>query len=224
MKTVVKIDPELEYENAKKIIDLVSKQMLDSDQISSLDSSVANLATVARVLLEREARRRGPPKPNPKNKTPKNKNNKERENSSKLPSVKYPDIELREEIVRPAVVPTCPCCSSEMKESGLFDLTEKLEVEPKKYYIQRSKRVKFNCSKCYGAMINTPSTPSIVQTSNYGDSLIIDVALSKYCDLIPVERYAQMAVQSGLMGELPPHSLIGLTHHLANFLREFTRS
>ncbi len=219
MKTVVKIDPELEYENAKKIIDLVSKQMLDSDQISSLDSSVANLATVARVLLEREARRRGPPKPNPKNKTPKNKNNKERENSSKLPSVKYPDIELREEIVRPAVVPTCPCCSSEMKESGLFDLTEKLEVEPKKYYIQRSKRVKFNCSKCYGAMINTPSTPSIVQTSNYGDSLIIDVALSKYCDLIPVERYAQMAVQSGLMGELPPHSLIGLTHHLANFLR-----
>ncbi|MBP9683015.1 MAG: IS66 family transposase zinc-finger binding domain-containing protein, partial [Bacteriovorax sp.] len=149
MKTVVKIDPELEYENAKKIIDLVSKQMLDSDQISSLDSSVANLATVARVLLEREARRRGPPKPNPKNKTPKNKNNKERENSSKLPSVKYPDIELREEIVRPAVVPTCPCCSSEMKESGLFDLTEKLEVEPKKYYIQRSKRVKFNCSKCY---------------------------------------------------------------------------
>jgi hypothetical protein len=61
MKTVVKIDPELEYENAKKIIDLVSKQILDSEQISSLDSSVANLATVARVLLEREARRRGPP-------------------------------------------------------------------------------------------------------------------------------------------------------------------
>ncbi|NOT78908.1 MAG: hypothetical protein HOP07_07875 [Bacteriovoracaceae bacterium] len=76
MKTVVKIDPELEYEKAKKIIDLVSKQILDPDQVSSLDSSVSNLATVARVLLEREARRRGPPKPNPKNKIPKNKNKK----------------------------------------------------------------------------------------------------------------------------------------------------
>ncbi|NOT77778.1 MAG: hypothetical protein HOP07_02100 [Bacteriovoracaceae bacterium] len=53
MKTVVKIDPELEYEKAKKIIDLVSKQILDPDQVSSLDSSVSNLATVARVLLER---------------------------------------------------------------------------------------------------------------------------------------------------------------------------
>lgn len=73
MKTVVKIDPELEYENAKKIIDLVSRQILDPEQISSLDSSVTNLATVARVLLEREARRRGPPKSNPKNKIPKNK-------------------------------------------------------------------------------------------------------------------------------------------------------
>ncbi|NOT80552.1 MAG: hypothetical protein HOP07_18660 [Bacteriovoracaceae bacterium] len=131
MKTVVKIDPELEYEKAKKIIDLVSKQILDPDQVSSLDSSVSNLATVARVLLEREARRRGPPKPNPKNKIPKNKNKKKREISSKLPSVKYPDLELREEVIRPDVTPICPCCSSEMKESGLFDLSEKLEVEPK---------------------------------------------------------------------------------------------
>ncbi|MFN8370671.1 MAG: transposase [Bacteriovoracaceae bacterium] len=41
---------------------------------------------------------------------------------------------------------------------------------------------------------------------------------SKYCDLIPIERYAEMAFRAGLNNELPAQSLIGLTHHLANFL------
>ena len=45
----------------------------------------------------------------------------------------------------------------------------------------------------------------------------IDVVCSKYCDLIPIERYVQMAGRGGLMG-LPPQSLIELTHHFANYL------
>ncbi len=47
--------------------------------------------------------------------------------------------------------------------------------------------------------------------------MILDVALSKYCDLIPIERYTQMAARGGVM-DLPPHSLIDLTHKLADFL------
>ena len=47
--------------------------------------------------------------------------------------------------------------------------------------------------------------------------MVLDVSLSKYCDLIPIERYAIMAERNGLEG-LPANSLIGLTHHLANFL------
>ncbi len=218
MKKVSTIDPEKEYELAKKLIELASKQTLEKSDATALDSSVDNLITAARILMEREERRRGSPKPPPKIKT-ENKNKKERESSNKLPSVKYPDIEVREEIIHQEAIPACPCCQSTMKESGLFDVTEKLEVEPKKYYIQRNKRVKYNCPKCYGAMINTIAAKSIVPLSNYGDSLIIDIALSKYCDLIPIERYAQIALQGGLNGGLPPHSLIGLTHHLSNFLR-----
>jgi hypothetical protein len=47
--------------------------------------------------------------------------------------------------------------------------------------------------------------------------MIVDVALTKYCDLIPVERYCKMASRGGLK-DLPPHSLIETTHHLAAFL------
>lgn len=47
--------------------------------------------------------------------------------------------------------------------------------------------------------------------------MIVDVALSKYCDLIPIERYVSIAARKGVEG-LPSQSLIELTHHLADFV------
>jgi transposase len=218
MKTVSKIDPEKEYENAKKIIELASKQQLDNNSASSLETSVDNLITAARVLMEREERRRGAPKEDVTHLPKGRQKGAVREDSKKLPSERYPDLEIKEDILEPDTAPSCPCCQKPMRKSGLFDVSEKLQVIPKKYFIQRIKRVKFNCGNCHGSMLNTPPLPSIVPTSNYGDSLIIDVALSKYCDIIPIERYSQIASRSGMGYELPSQSLIGLTHHLANFL------
>ena len=219
MKTVTKINPEQEYENAKKIIEMAGYERLTQNNISSLDSSVDNLMTAARVLMEREEIRRGkrkPPKENPK---PKGRGKGEgRGESKKLPSLRYPNIEVKELILRPVNPPQCPCCNKPMKESGLFDTSEKLEIIPKSYFIEREKRVKYNCGNCHGGMVNTPAKPSIIPTSNFGDSLIIDVALSKFCDLIPTERYAAMAGREGLL-DLPPQSLIGVTHNFSNFLR-----
>lgn len=220
MKTVVKINPEQEYEKAKKIIEQASLDKLSQDSANSLDSSVDNLMTVARVLMEREEIRRGrrrPPKKNPK---PKGREaGEERDPATKLPSKRYPDLEIKESVVRPEHPPKCSCCGEEMKESGLFDVSEKLEVIPKKYYIERSKRVKYNCGKCHGGMVNTPAPSSIVPASNYGDTLIIDAVLSKYCDLIPIDRYVLIAAMNGLIG-LPPQSVIELSHHLADFLSD----
>ncbi|MBF0207751.1 MAG: IS66 family transposase [Oligoflexia bacterium] len=218
MKTVIKINPEQEYEKARKIIEEANIIKFSQNSVTSLSASVDNLMTVARVLMEREERRRGarkPPKENPKSKG--RKKGERRDDTIKLPSDRYPDLEVNEDIVRPDTPPKCPCCGKEMKESGLFDISEKLEVIPKKYYIERQKRVKYNCGNCYGGMVNTPAKPSIIPLSNYGDSLIIDSSLSKYCDLIPMERYALMAAREGLR-DLPPQSLIGDSHHLADFL------
>ena len=220
MKTVAKINPEKEYENAKRLIALASSERIfNSDTTSSLDKSVDNLITATRVLIEREERRRGyrPSEPKITGKKGRNKG-EERKEAKKLPSERYPNLEVLEEIVHPKVLPQCPCCRTEMKESGLFDTSEKLEVVPKRYYIQRQLRPKYRCNRCHGGMLNTTSVPSIVPTSNYGDSVVIDAALSKYCDLIPFERYVQIAERGGLE-DLPAQSLIGLSHHLANFLQ-----
>ena len=219
MKTVSKIDPEKEYQTAKSLIEIASQKALDSNQAGNLDSSVDNLITAARILLEREQRRRGLPKTKAEGALPKGRKKGEpRGDASKLPSKRYPNAEVQENIIRPEHPPVCECCHSLMKESGLFEVSESLEVVPKKFFIRRTKLVKFSCGSCYGAMVTTPSIPSIIPNSNYGDSVIVDVALSKYCDLIPIERYAQMAMMTGLDGDLPAQSLIGLTHHLANFL------
>lgn len=217
MKTVHKIDPEKEYAAAKALIELAGQQMLDQQSAASLDQSVDNLITAARILMEREQLRRGKPKDPPTENAPKGRQKGDlRTPSGKLPSQRYLNLEIIETEVKPQVIPTCSCCGIQMKESGLFDTSEKLEVKPKTYFISRLKRVKYNC-KCSGSMTNTPPVHSIVPSSNYGDSLIIDCAMSKYCDLIPIERYVQMAFRDGLE-DLPAQSLIGVTHHLANFL------
>ena len=217
MKTIAKINPEKEYENAKNIIDNAGKYFFDEQSLGILNTSVDNLIITARVLIEREERRRGKKKA-PKESIPKGrKKGDERRETKKIPSERYPDIEVREDVIFPGKAPKCPCCQNIMKESGLFDITEKLEVIPKQYYIQRNKRPKFNCGQCHGALVNTATMPSVVPSSNYGDSFIIDVTLTKFCDLIPMERYVQMAFRAGLRG-LPAQSLIGLTHHLASFL------
>jgi len=57
----------------------------------------------------------------------------------------------------------------------------------------------------------------IIEGGTYSDEMITDVALSKYCDLIPMNRYAAMAERSGLI-DLPPHSLIETTHGFADFV------
>ena len=222
MKTVAKINPEKEYELAKKMIEVASQQKLDSDSYQNLNVSVDNIMSAARILMEREELRRINQskfnKPKQESRTDKNlRLKKEREEFSKLPSEKYPLLEVKEEIKEQETLPTCPCCQNMMKPSGLFDTSEKVHVIPKKYYIIRSKRVKYNCSHCYGAMVNTLAEPSISPTSCYSDSIMIDVACSKYNDLIPIERYAQIAHQCGVI-DLPPNSLISLTHYLSDFL------
>lgn len=134
----------------------------------------------------------------------------------KQPSERYPNIPVREELVPFDEIPMCDACGKIMTDSGMTEESEQLTVIPKKFEIIRWIRPKFRCS-CH-ACIKTPVVPPrIIEGSSYSDEMIIDVVASKYCDLIPIERYVQMAARGGLM-DLPPQSLIELTHYFANFV------
>lgn len=150
-------------------------------------------------------------------KSPPNKTKKESRKRILLPSERYPNVDIIEKRVELDILPTCPCCSKEMKDSGLTEDSEYLTVIPRRFYVVQQKRVKYRCSVCQEGLITASVIPRIKSGSSYSDEMVVDVALSKYCDLIPVERYVQMASRSGVSG-LPANTLIEGTHNLANFL------
>lgn len=134
----------------------------------------------------------------------------------KQPSERYPGLPIRERCVIEDPAPSCPCCHKVMTPSGMTEDSEQLTVIPKKYEILRLMRMKYRCS-CQGAVVTVPSPPRMIPGSSYSDEMILDVALSKYCDLIPIERYAAMAARGGVK-DLPPQSLIEVTHGFADFV------
>jgi transposase len=106
-----------------------------------------------------------------------------------------------------------------MNPSGLTDVSEYLQVIPKEHVIIRQIRHKYRCSKCHGDIKTAPGMPRIKAGSSYSDDMIIDIAMSKYCDLLPIERYRAMAERLGFPG-LPANSLIESTHYLADFVKD----
>lgn len=134
-----------------------------------------------------------------------------------LLSERYPNADIIEKRVELDQLPICPCCSKEMKDSGLTEDSEYLTVIPRRFLVVQQKRVKYRCSTCQDRLVTAPAIPRIKPGSSYSDEMVVDVALSKYCDLIPIDRYVQMADRSGVEG-LPANSLIEGTHNLAGFL------
>jgi transposase len=134
-----------------------------------------------------------------------------------LPSERYPNLDVIEKLVTLDKAPVCPCCQKDMKDSGLTEDSEYLTVIPRRYFVALQRRVKYRCSTCQDSLVTAPAIPRVTPGSSYSDELVVDVSLSKYCDLIPVERYVQMAERGGVAG-LPANSLIQGTHNLADFL------
>lgn len=135
-----------------------------------------------------------------------------------LPSERYPNLPLIERHVTLDKLPTCGCCGAEMADSGMTEDSEFLTKIPAQYYVVVQMRHKYSCRKCHGEIKTAPPPPRIKAGSAYSDEMTIDVAVSKYCDLIPVERQAKIAEREGVKN-LPPQSLIESTHYLAQYVR-----
>jgi transposase len=134
-----------------------------------------------------------------------------------LPSARYPNAPIIETDIELEVLPNCTCCGTQMQDSGMTEDSEFLTVIPRQFFIVKQKKHKYRCGGCHGDIKTAPGLPKIKAGSSYSDEMVIDVAMSKYCDLIPIERYVAMASRSGIMG-LPPHSLIQTTHALSDFV------
>ena len=130
-----------------------------------------------------------------------------------LPSERYPNAPLIERHITLDQLPSCSCCGSEMQDSGMTEDSEYLTKIPAQFFVVVQMRHKYACRKCHGDLKTAPAPPRITEGGSLSDDLMIDVACSKYCDLIPIERQAAMAGRDGIKN-LPPQSLIEGTHSL----------
>jgi transposase len=135
-----------------------------------------------------------------------------------LPSERYPNVPLIERHITLDQMPSCGCCGHGMIDSGMTEDSEYLTKVPAQYYVVVQMRHKYRCGKCHGDIVTAPTSPRITEGGGYSDEMIIDTAVSKYCDLIPIERLAAMAGREGIKN-LPPQSLIEGTHQLADYIR-----
>jgi transposase len=142
---------------------------------------------------------------------------KEKKQKIQLPSLRYPNAPLIERHVELEVMPECKCCGKNLSDSGMTEDSEFLTVVPAEFYVVRQRLHKYRCTSCHGDIQTAPAPPRVKAGSSYSDEMIIDVAAAKYCDLVPVERYATIAGRAGLE-DLPANSLIETTHYLADLI------
>lgn len=137
----------------------------------------------------------------------------------RLPSERYPDAPLVVQDVELQDMPDCQCCGEKLSDSGMTEDSEYITKVPEQFFIVRLVKHKYKCTTCHGDLVTAPSPPRIKEGSAYSDEMIIDTAVKKFCDLIPINRQVKMAERLGF-ANLPPQSLIETTHYLAEFLRK----
>ena len=120
-----------------------------------------------------------------------------------LPSLRYPNIPLQESHIafEEGKEPCCKLCEGTLKP--MKDQTENSEwisVTQKVYFVKRSMRQKYRCAKCHGDVQTAPQIPRIKPGSSFSDEIAIDVAIAKYADHLPAERYVNQAERQGLKG------------------------
>lgn len=179
-------------------------KLITAEQLSSLNEAMYGASSERYKKPENKPKKQEPAKPR-----------------VKKPSERYPNIPVREIRIAIDPIPNCDVCGKIMSDSGMTEDSEQLTVIPKKFEILKHLRSIYRCS-CQSCMKTAPLPAKIIEGSSYSNEMILDVVLSKYCDLIPIERYVGMASRSGLM-DLPPHSLIDLTHKFAAFVKEVYR-
>jgi len=103
---------------------------------------------------------------------------------------RLPEHLTRVEKVIPCEGKTCRACGKETSIIG-YDESERLDVEPARYFVQVTKREKRACRCCQqGTVTMAPLEPRIVEKGLASDSVVIDTVVSKYCDHQPLYRQA----------------------------------
>jgi transposase len=104
---------------------------------------------------------------------------------------------LPREIIAHAGACACPACGSERLRKIGDDEREVLEYVPSHFKVIVHQRPKLSCRDC--ETITQPSMPSLpIERGRPGPGLIAHVAVSKYCDHLPLNRQSDIYAREGV--------------------------
>ena len=88
----------------------------------------------------------------------------------------------------------CGVCGQEKAIIG-YEISEQLEVEPAKYFVQVSKREKRACSCGRGGVGTAPVAERIIEKGLVSDRVVIQTLVRKYCEHLPLYRQSMTLEQ-----------------------------
>jgi transposase len=101
-----------------------------------------------------------------------------------------------EKVIAPETT-MCPSCHGAMHVIG-EDRSERLDVIPARYQVIVTRRPKYGCRACSGAVVQASAPARLIEGGLPTERLVAHVLVTKYADHAPLYRQAQMLARQGI--------------------------
>ena len=91
----------------------------------------------------------------------------------------------------------CPCCAGTLHRIG-EDISERLDIVPAQFRVLVTRRPKYACRACEGAIVQAPAAPRLIEGGLPTEATVAHVLVSKYADHLPLYRQAQIYGRQGI--------------------------
>jgi transposase len=92
---------------------------------------------------------------------------------------------------------SCPCCKGALHRIG-EDVSERLDIVPAQFRVLVTRRPKYACRACEGAVVQAPSQARLIEGGLPTEATVAHVLVSKYADHLPLYRQAQIYARQGI--------------------------
>src|SRR5690349_10684028 len=92
---------------------------------------------------------------------------------------------------------SCPCCGGALHQIDIEE-TERLDAVPLHLRVRITRRPIYGCRSCGEAVVQAPAPDSVVPGGLPTEALLAHLAVSKYCDGLPLYRQVQILERDGL--------------------------
>src|SRR3954468_22854969 len=92
---------------------------------------------------------------------------------------------------------TCPCCGNALHRIG-EDTGERLDIVPAQFRVLVVRRPKYACRACENVVVQAPAPARLIEGGLPTEATVAQVLVSKYADLLPLYRQAQIYARQGV--------------------------